>query len=222
MPDVGTVQISLGKRDGRRPSWRHSRRSPAGASAQSSIPSRGDRSRKSSGCTNPRASSGTVSEITPGALPQALLGQPNRRRPPPSSSWGTLGSNRASPHRRRSPSNGESCGSGGKHPIGAQRPWLLGQPPLISVVASYPTSKDPFQDQIVGQHPTRCRREARRTYHRFRGSRTRSPSTELEAVKLTEAACQRLVLSRYPSASGSAETTVEALPALARMGFGPK
>lgn len=45
---------------------------------------------------------------------------------------------------------------------------------------------------------------------------------ELEAVKLTEAECQTLVPSRYPSARGSAETTVEALPALRPQGLRPK
>src|SRR4051794_1115120 len=35
------------------------------------------------------------------------------------------------------------------YPIGAQKPWLPGQPPLIWVVLSYPFSKLPFWTRLL-------------------------------------------------------------------------
>src|SRR3954466_9309067 len=162
-----------------------------------------------------------VCEITPGALPQPPFRSTQRTLSAAIIELGTL--------------EFESCQStpppltvqlgivsvAPPYPIGAQRPWLLGQPLFTWVVASKPVSKLPFWTRLLAVTRTLSTSGPAQvpSFSRLWNEIT---VDELEAVKLTEAECQMLVPFRYPSASGSAETTVEALPALACMDFGPK
>jgi hypothetical protein len=162
-----------------------------------------------------------VCEITPGALPQQLFRSTRRSPSAATIELGTLEieSCQSAPPPLTVQSGIVSVAP--KYPIGAQKPWLPGQPPLTAVVSSYPSSKLPFRTRLSAVTRTSS---TSGPAHVPLFSRLSNEITvdQLVAVKPTEAACQRLVPSRYPSARGSAETTVEGLPSVARRGFGPK
>src|SRR5215475_14373521 len=76
-----------------------------------------------------------------------------------------------------------------KYPIGAQRPWLLGQPLFTWVVASNPVSKLPFWTRLVAVTRTLSTSGPAQvpSFSRLWNEIT---VDALEAVKLTAAACQ--------------------------------
>jgi hypothetical protein len=91
----------------------------------------------------------TVCEITPGALPQQLFRSTRRS---PSVAAIELGTLESESDQSTPPPLAVQPGivsDAPKYPIGAQRSWLFGQPPLIPVVPSYPSSKLPFWTRLL-------------------------------------------------------------------------